>query len=69
MRRLEGQAAAGLVLGALFGFTTMVIHNFGDFGLHIPAIALLATVLCAQLAGLGRQDPESARLAGSVIYR
>jgi O-antigen ligase/tetratricopeptide (TPR) repeat protein len=42
-----------LALGALFGFSTLVIQSFGDFGLHIPAIAVLATVLCAHLVSLG----------------
>ena len=37
-------------------FTTLVIHSFGDFGLHIPAIALLATVLAAHLCGLEQED-------------
>lgn len=43
----------GLVLGALLAFTTLVLHSFTDFGLHIPAVAVLATVLAAQLCGLG----------------
>jgi hypothetical protein len=59
--RLGGRAAArpgnpgraGLALGTLFAFTTLVIHSMGDFGLHIPAIAFLATVVCAQLCTLG----------------
>jgi tetratricopeptide (TPR) repeat protein len=53
-RRHQGRPAGGLVLGALFAFTTAVIHSFGDFGLHIPAIAVLVTVLCAQLCALSR---------------
>src|SRR5207302_5044625 len=36
-----------------FGFTTVVVQSFVDFGLHIPAIALLATVVCAQLCAAG----------------
>jgi tetratricopeptide (TPR) repeat protein len=47
---IRGQV--GLVFGALFAFTTLVIHSLVDFGLHIPAIALLATVLCAHLCAL-----------------
>lgn len=43
----------GLALGALCAFTTLVIHSIGDFGIHVPAITLLAAVLCAQLCGLG----------------
>jgi tetratricopeptide (TPR) repeat protein len=53
VRRNEGSLEGGLALGALLGFLTMVVHSFVDFGLHIPSIALLATVLCAQLCALG----------------
>ncbi len=45
--------AAPLLLGALFAFTTVVLHSFGDFGIHVPAIALLATVTCAHLCAAG----------------
>src|SRR5262249_4449790 len=53
VRRHDGQPTGGLASGALFGFTTVVIHSLGDFGLHIPAVAFLATVLCAPLCALG----------------
>ena len=56
VRRLEGTPAGDLAVGALFGFTTLAVHSIGDFGLHLPAIALLATVLCAQLAALGSEE-------------
>ena len=56
VRRFDGAPTGGLALGALFGFTTLVIHSIGDFGLHLPAIALLATVLTAQLVGLGQDE-------------
>jgi O-antigen ligase/tetratricopeptide (TPR) repeat protein len=52
-RRLADRAAAALVLGGLFGFTTVVVHGFGDFGLHMPAIVVLTTVLAAQLVAAG----------------
>jgi tetratricopeptide (TPR) repeat protein len=42
----------GLALGGIFAFTTLVIHSLVDFGIHIPAITVLATVLCAYLCGL-----------------
>src|SRR5713101_3858443 len=50
-------------MGALFGFTALVVHSFVDFGLHIPAIAFLATVLCAHLCALGsaRSQPIKGR--------
>jgi len=59
MRRDAGKPASGLALGALFGFTTLVLHSMGDFGVHLPAIALLLTVLVAQLVAAGRDDPQT----------
>ena len=35
---------------------TLVLHSFVEFGVHIPAIALLATVICAHLSGMGAAD-------------
>src|SRR5206468_1537647 len=40
-----------LAAGALFGLTALVLHSIVDFGLHVPAIALLATVTAAHLVG------------------
>ncbi len=51
--RGAGGPDGALALGALFGFTTVVLHSFVDFGLHIPAIAVLTTVTAAQLCGAG----------------
>jgi O-antigen ligase/tetratricopeptide (TPR) repeat protein len=50
----RGSSAAGLTLGALFAFTTVVLHSIGDFGMHVPAIALLTTVVVAHLCARGR---------------
>ena len=55
VRRHEDRPVGGLVLGALMGFTTVAIHSFSDFGMHIPANAVIVTVLCAQLCAAGRQ--------------
>jgi O-antigen ligase/tetratricopeptide (TPR) repeat protein len=60
LRRYRGSATEGLLWGAVFALGTVLIHSFGDFGLHIPAIALLVTVLCAYLCGLG-DAPAAAR--------
>ena len=53
LHRFQGTRVHGLVLGALVAFTTVVVHSFVDFGLHIQAIAVLATVLSAHLCALG----------------
>lgn len=52
-------ALGALALGGLFAFTTIVIHSFVEFGLYLPAIAVLATVVCANLCALGEQDASS----------
>lgn len=62
----RGRAEAGLTLGALFAFTSLVLHSFGEFGAHIPAITLLATVVCAHLCALGRSNPHHAQSVGAV---
>jgi O-antigen ligase/tetratricopeptide (TPR) repeat protein len=43
---------AGLALGGLFAWVTIMVHSFLDYGMHIPAVAVLATVLAAHLAAL-----------------
>jgi O-antigen ligase/tetratricopeptide (TPR) repeat protein len=55
VRLREDRPVGGLVLGALVGFTAVAIHSLSDFGMHIPANAVIVTVLCAQLCALGRQ--------------
>src|SRR5262249_53391427 len=60
---------AACALGALAGFVALVVHSAFEFGIHIPAITLLATVLCAHLCALGSAPPErnngpAARLPG-----
>jgi tetratricopeptide (TPR) repeat protein len=52
LRAQADQPAWGLVLGGVFGVTATSIHGFVEFGLHIPAIAVLFTVVCAQLCGI-----------------
>jgi O-antigen ligase len=65
--RNRGRPEAGLTLGALFAFTALVLHSFVEFGTHIPAIALLATVLSAHLCALGQSvAPRGRTSAGDV---
>lgn len=53
IRAYAGTSAGAMAVGSVFAFTAIVIHSFFEFGLYIPAIAALATVLCANLCGLG----------------
>jgi O-antigen ligase/tetratricopeptide (TPR) repeat protein len=55
VRRVADQPVGGLVLGALMALTMVAIHSFSDFGMHIPANAVIVTVLCAQLCAVGQQ--------------
>jgi O-antigen ligase len=67
LRRHRGQPGAGLVLGALVGFTTVVLHSAVDFGLHLPAIAFLAAVVAAHLAALGAEPDGEASARRSLL--
>lgn len=51
--RLRNHPDGALAIGGLCGFTAVVLHSFGDFGMHIPAVAVLVTVLLAHLRALG----------------
>ncbi len=59
----------GLILGAIFGFTALVIHSFVDFGLHIPAIALFTAVLCAQICGAAQSGKEGVEDTDTYRFR
>ena len=37
----------GITLGAMSGITAILVHSISDFNLHIPANALLFTILAA----------------------
>ncbi|QTA79192.1 Uncharacterized protein dnl_14460 [Desulfonema limicola] len=41
----------GTALGGAAGITAILVHSVGDFNLHIPANALLFTILAAMVAG------------------
>jgi O-antigen ligase len=52
----------GITLGAMAGITAILVHSISDFNLHIPANAILFTVLAALVASptpdYGLQDKE-----------
>ncbi len=47
--RKRSSPTGSLVAGALFAFTTVVLHSGGDFGMHVPAIVILVAVLSAYI--------------------
>ncbi len=70
LQRFRGIPTAGLVLGAVLAFFTLVFHSVAEFGVHVPAITLLATVFVAQLCALGGSpeqpdQAEKSRAAGT----
>lgn len=44
-RRLHSRSAGSVALGLAFGLFAIAFHSVFDFGIHIPAIALLAAVV------------------------
>ncbi len=54
VRQPDGALSAELALGALFALATVVLHSVVEFGLHVPALALLTTVIAAQVTALDR---------------
>jgi O-antigen ligase len=77
--RHRDQPVGGLALGGLLAMTTVALHSFVDYGLQLPAIAVLAAVLVAHLAAVGSegtaQSPRrswggwgfAARTAGTLL--
>lgn len=63
-RRHAGTSGASVALGLLFSFTALVIHSFFEFGLYIPSIAVLATVVCAHLCSLAECPAERESMPG-----
>ncbi len=49
LRRLQNRSrlVRGITLGAMTGITAILVHSVADFNLHIPANALLFTILAA----------------------
>jgi O-antigen ligase/tetratricopeptide (TPR) repeat protein len=50
--RYELRPTGGLVLGAVFAFTAVVIHSAVEFGIHMPPITVLVIIVVAILSGL-----------------
>jgi O-antigen ligase len=51
--------AGPLAVGAFFALATLALHSFLDFGIHVPATAVLAAALCAHLGSLSRRDARA----------
>jgi O-antigen ligase/tetratricopeptide (TPR) repeat protein len=51
---LPGGRERGLVVGAGFGLIALSVQSFADFGPHVPAVGVLAVVLCGLIARQAR---------------
>ena len=56
-RRLHSRSVGTMALGMSFGLFAVAVHSFFDFGIHIPAIALLAATIAAY-AQAAATDPD-----------
>lgn len=48
--RLKDRSSGPLILGIIFGLVGLIVHSFVDFGIHMPAVAFMATVATAYAA-------------------
>lgn len=55
-RQHVNEPLGALALGGLFGLCTVAIQSIGDWGLHIPAIVVLATVMTGMLCSIGSES-------------
>jgi O-antigen ligase len=72
LRSHEHGSTGALVLGAAFAIGTAIIHSFFEFGVHIPAIALLLTVIAAQVSAIDLRSQATAGPASrsdEPVYR
>jgi tetratricopeptide (TPR) repeat protein len=54
VRHLPGEQKRALVGGAAFGLIALSVQSFADFAPHVPAVGVLAVVLCGVIARQGR---------------
>jgi hypothetical protein len=59
--RLESRSTRSLATGALFALTAAAVHSFVEFGLHIPAIAWLVTLIAAHVSGLAAAHGQAVK--------
>jgi O-antigen ligase/tetratricopeptide (TPR) repeat protein len=65
IRHLSGEQKRGLVEGAAFGLIALSVQSCADFAPHVPAVGILAVVLCgliarqARFVGMGPEEQAS----------
>ena len=66
-RRHRREPAGPLLLGAWYGLAALALHSFTDFGIRIPAVAVLAAVVAGTAVGVadaGDAPPDPKRSRG-----
>lgn len=58
-RRFRRRTLGPLLLGAAYGFMAVAFHSFFDFGIHIPAVAILTIVIAGQVSAITREFRDS----------
>ena len=56
-RPADRDPASAFLLAGIFGLLALAAHSFVDFGLHLPAIAVLATVFLAAVLAAAEAPP------------
>src|SRR5262249_10986347 len=63
LRSAQHGVTRATILGLLWGLLVVVLHSAFDFGIHMPAIALLTAVAAAHLSAVtARPEPGRANL-------
>ncbi|MFM7149000.1 MAG: O-antigen ligase family protein, partial [Gemmataceae bacterium] len=65
LQHFRRRSISGVIIGGIFAITAIALHSFVDFGMRIPAIAVLVTVLAAYLSALGSGGKSSGTTAGT----
>ena len=66
-KRLRRRSAGPMLLGTAFGLVAVAAQSLVDFGMHIPAVALLAAVV-AGYAVAASSEPKPLVLSGAAAY-
>ena len=56
-RKLRARSSGGLLLGVWFGLAALALHAGVDFGIHMPAVAVLAAAVAGYAVAVS-SDPE-----------
>ena len=59
--RHRRRTVSPMFLGAFFGLADIAFHSFGDFGMHIPAVALFAATVAAFVMGTADELAETSQ--------